>query len=36
MRQNITSKQIAVSPILIKRKREKIDAETDNGKISQK
>lgn len=32
MRQNITSKQIAVNPILIKRKREKIDAETDNGK----
>lgn len=32
MRQNITSKQIAVSPILIKRKREKIDAETENGK----
>ena len=32
MKQNITSKQTAVSPILIKRKREKIDAKTENGK----
>ena len=32
MKQNITSKQTAVIPILIKIKKEKIDAKTENGK----